>query len=556
MTTRLLTLLVLLAAGPAAAQYQLTRSVIGSGVTDASGGAYSLKAVVGEPAVGTAAGGAYVLCQGFWCAVVEAPGGPVSIVIGGSRGNRYLGPPAAGITVDDLAAQNLVRGVPGYYPDNPGVTLWTEFDPVALEWVPSEGTGEVLELGKAFKWYLLDRDGVGDPTISESVALPFTLSTDLEANTDDVLLELDTSGNRFNFLANPFGRPLDLSGASSWPGGAGIRSAIYVYDESKASWELASGPIQPWEAFRFRAAPPRRNGNPRLLIIPASAQTVGVSAPASRATAEGAGLEAPAEGGAEGGLEAPAPRLAFRLEGATPDGRALADGMLSVAFADPDAAAGTADEPVEKFQPPTDTYALLGVREGGRLWGHAARPFTPGEVPLALEARGAGAEFTLSWDASALPPGLPVVLVDLETGAEVDVRAASSHTFRAARRPALADVPQHDLARAEDATDRFVLRIGDRLAAAEAPPTEVGLEAPVPNPSAGGARVAFAVPEAGPVRLAVFDVRGREVAVLREGRVEAGRYEARLPGSLAAGVYVVRLEAGAALLTERAVVAR
>lgn len=62
-----LSALALLGAGPAAAQLQLTRVVIGGGAVDASGGTYTLRGTIGQPAVGTVSGGTYDLCQGFWC---------------------------------------------------------------------------------------------------------------------------------------------------------------------------------------------------------------------------------------------------------------------------------------------------------------------------------------------------------------------------------------------------------------------------------------------------------------------------------------------------------
>jgi hypothetical protein len=59
-------LLVLIAAIPAAAQYQINESVIGSGGTDASGGSYQLVGTVGQPTIGVAAGGSYINEIGFW----------------------------------------------------------------------------------------------------------------------------------------------------------------------------------------------------------------------------------------------------------------------------------------------------------------------------------------------------------------------------------------------------------------------------------------------------------------------------------------------------------
>ena len=74
-----------------------------------------------------------------------------------------------------------------------------------------------------------------------------------------------------------------------------------------------------------------------------------------------------------------------------------------------------------------------------------------------------------------------------------------------------------------------------------------------PNPSAGQATVAFSVETAGAVRLSVVDALGREVAVLVEGAVEAGRHQAVVDaGSLPAGTYLVRLvPADGEVATER-----
>ena len=74
-------------------------------------------------------------------------------------------------------------------------------------------------------------------------------------------------------------------------------------------------------------------------------------------------------------------------------------------------------------------------------------------------------------------------------------------------------------------------------------PESLALEAVYPNPARSSATVTFALPEAAAVRLAVYDVLGREVAVLAEGAHETGRHAAALDTwMLPAGVYLVRLE--------------
>lgn len=69
------------------------------------------------------------------------------------------------------------------------------------------------------------------------------------------------------------------------------------------------------------------------------------------------------------------------------------------------------------------------------------------------------------------------------------------------------------------------------------------LEAPYPNPARGAARVRFALRDAAPARLALYDALGREVAVLYDGTPSAGEpVTAVLDASAhASGTYFVRL---------------
>src|SRR5690606_38635003 len=103
--------------------------------------------------------------------------------------------------------------------------------------------------------------------------------------------------------------------------------------------------------------------------------------------------------------------------------------------------------------------------------------------------------------------------------------------------------------------DAFAL-VADGATAAEATagealPAAFALHAAYPNPSAGRATLRYDLPSAAHVRLAVYDVLGREVAVLVDAESEAGRHRVAFDGgALAAGVYVVRMTAGAEAFTQ------
>jgi len=77
-------------------------------------------------------------------------------------------------------------------------------------------------------------------------------------------------------------------------------------------------------------------------------------------------------------------------------------------------------------------------------------------------------------------------------------------------------------------------------------PTEFSLAQNYPNPFNPETNIPFALPVRANVKLAVFDLLGREVATLANGTFEAGSHTATFNGtSLSSGVYFYRLEAQA-----------
>ena len=86
-------------------------------------------------------------------------------------------------------------------------------------------------------------------------------------------------------------------------------------------------------------------------------------------------------------------------------------------------------------------------------------------------------------------------------------------------------------------------------------PAQFALDQNYPNPFNPVTTIAYALPTASDVSLAVYDVLGRRVAVLVEARRAAGRHMARFDASgLPGGVYVYRLQAGSFIATKSLVV--
>ena len=78
-----------------------------------------------------------------------------------------------------------------------------------------------------------------------------------------------------------------------------------------------------------------------------------------------------------------------------------------------------------------------------------------------------------------------------------------------------------------------------------------------PNPFRTQTTLTFALEEDGPARVAVYDVLGREVAILYNGpATSAPQMVSLAAGSLPAGMYVVRLEAGGEEYTQKVTLVR
>ena len=93
------------------------------------------------------------------------------------------------------------------------------------------------------------------------------------------------------------------------------------------------------------------------------------------------------------------------------------------------------------------------------------------------------------------------------------------------------------------------------------PITEFALDRISPSPTAGKATIVYRVPKVADVSVALFDLQGREVATLAQGRHPVGRYTVTWDGQVgggpaAPGIYFVRLRTPGLTRNRRIVVSR
>ncbi len=479
----------------------------------------------------------------------------------GVAGWRMLAPPAGGLSPDGLAPFNHLQGIPGYSPAA-GANLYAGYDGAQFG-LPASADGAFAP-GTGLLWYLYDAaDFPGGSPPPSFHALPMTLrhagaaAASFRAGgsigADAASIPLHAAGQGWNLVGNPFATALDVTQLAA-VGGAFAETTVQVWDPGpggSGSYLLSTllgGKVGGWQGFFLR-----------------NATATSASAPAAaRATAAPfVTLDAPPDSAA---ARTATHTVAFTLDGTV--GTTPTLDRAIVLLIDPDASPGWDPADATKLTPLVPAYAVLafvGTQNGAPvLKAQDARPLPDDgfEVPLALDVVGGTAALTLHWDPAALPD-VAASLADLATGETVDLHAADNYTFASApTRPAPAArgaqaMPVASLVAAEE---RFVLSVGrgSPVASAAAPAvTELALDVPAPNPFRDRATVRFALPTAGSVRVAVYDVLGREVAVLVDGEQPAGRHEVTLRSEgLAAGLYVVRLTVGGAALVRRATLAR
>ena len=207
-------------------------------------------------------------------------------------------------------------------------------------------------------------------------------------------------------------------------------------------------------------------------------------------------------------------------------------------------------------------------------------PFISVLAPSANEAIATGQSYVVEWASGEVPAGqlVSVVLRDLTGGAPnrfLGRAAVEAGGFTWTVPTDLSTSDEYRLAVFVRPGDGSVVRgavdgvrftapnvaPGPASSSSEAAPEALTVAPPRPNPSGGAAgrqaTVRVGVPEAGPVEVSVYDVRGRRVAVATSGDRPAGWHDVRLDtGALAPGVYVVRASTAADVVTRPLTVVR
>ncbi len=144
-----------------------------------------------------------------------------------------------------------------------------------------------------------------------------------------------------------------------------------------------------------------------------------------------------------------------------------------------------------------------------------------------------GEELELTWPGIEMVDDAYELLLYTPDNTEIDLRTTDSFTFTSNNE---ADSRQNFM---------IVCRCsGNEIAESSTLPVKFGIHDLYPNPFNDQVRISYGLPEAGDVRLTVFNILGQQVARIAEGNRTAGLHHTQWHAkNMASGVYIVKLEA-------------
>jgi hypothetical protein len=177
----------------------------------------------------------------------------------------------------------------------------------------------------------------------------------------------------------------------------------------------------------------------------------------------------------------------------------------------------------------------------------------PIELPIGYYTS-LGGEVKLSVRDLMLPAGLQAYIRNDETGEIHQLQDEFELRFQA---PVNKVIPNRDaLVASADASGLTLVLSPNSVTSTDQPqsdlPAEVTLSQNFPNPFNPTTSIRFELPERTEVRLAVYDLTGREVATLANGAFAPGSHSVNFSAAeLSSGVYVYRLDAAGQTLTRK-----
>ncbi len=467
--------------------------------------------------------------------------------ITGGAGWRLLSVPKSGFTVANLAAQTGVQGVTGGANSGFNSNLFTGYTTTTDAWVSAANHTDEFAAGRGFALYFFNNNNAG------SSVLPVTLTAS-GSNLSDAKPVLSAGGAGFNLIGNPYGHAIDVRKLVGR--GATVPSVLQIWDDSGVATTDANGNTGSWISTSTQS---HILGVWQGGFIQNSNSATDVFIP------NAAKLNEP--GGFFKETESEERFITLRLDGHHASTGVHTVDRASTLYFHETATLGWDQWDASKIRPltpSTATIGYMGERNGElTLQSQYSLPYDHSdiiEIPMDFQVSNMGGAFELSADQLVgLPTEWSVLIRDNQTGAVVDLRSDTysfEHQMLAKIAPATVEPSAIKMSAAS--SPRFTLIIdphGITLSTKDdgrGTLDEFALLQNYPNPFNPSTQIGFTLRASHLARLTVYDILGREVAVLVNGVMPAGSHTATFDASnLTSGVYIYKLEAGGQVMTKR-----
>jgi hypothetical protein len=447
-----------------------------------------------------------------------------SFQITGDAGWRML---AAPLWYMPLSVLESLSPIQGYNQDGFDRNFFTGYN--GVHWTPEAtnqdiGKPRVAKPGQGLLIYAFDNDSDGSATIGSGIVLQSKgLSIDY-----DLTMPLHVNGNKWNFLGNPFTQDLDVSTLQA---NGEIATTVQIWQDatgSPAAGETVGG-------FWVLSSSPELNNR-----IPAGSGFMLQNVDATRLTFPASGRLSQAQSQKTRTKSG----LFFELWQADQ----LQDKSVALLFVnDMDESDFSGD--LLKLAPiGGNAYQLVILDIRSDTTRYLAQRTLPGqyfvqtEVTLGIYGPVSEVPLTLRWPyVQEIPDSWGLTLTELASGNSVDLRNEVESTTTIQGESQGNDVARYRLLITENVNTSVSVTQH---------PSQVSLMQNFPNPFNPVTQIVFRTVESGRVTLEVFDLLGRQVALLKNEILPAGEHAVSWNASAqSSGVYLYRLQAGDVSIT-------
>ena len=469
------------------------------------------------------------------------------VLITGGEGWRLLSSPIHEASFSTILDTLWTQGIPGADTENgsPNVFYWSE---PSQRFIAPSNLSENPGAGVGYITYVYDDNNFdGEPD-----GFPKRLSVDGERFTGnkELMLSYTSSENEsndgWNLIGNPYGTTIQWDS----PDGLvknNIDNVIYVWSDTASNgngdyltWNgqtgsLENGKIAPWQGFWVKA----HASDPSISFSDTIRNANGVlfkelTTPELQFQISGGGMSSKATIMFHENAEIEKDRFdAYKLESLNADYLSLSSSM---------------DE-----QEAMDIQAL---------------PVNFEELKLDLNLLGSNlqGELKLNWEVKHIPDSWDLLLIDHVTQSIYNIKTEEfiyfevNSTLKDKDRTKLKFRPKspiHLVGKRKDLNSRFSLSLTNSSATGSEYenelPADFGLSQNYPNPFNPSTQIEYQLPVDARVSLIVYDMLGRQAAVLVNGQImQAGYHSVTFnAANLASGMYIYRLQAGKTVIIKK-----